>query len=270
MRDSIINSINTLPPLPESVTKIQQVCNDPEGSIADIVKIVEKDPMLTANLLKSANSPLYGFSREITSVGQAVSLFGMATVRGFALSSTIRNHIPVDMSPYGLTVGAFAELSQLQSALMTGWYSKVDRSKMDILAPSSFLCEIGRILIAKEVINEGKKSEFLEAIKEGQPIDLVEEHFVEVTSEIVTAKMFDHWKLEQTMVNSIANAINPDTCDMPDITPYAYALKIVRTATDLRAPLSDDNIEQASLLCDNAGLNSQIFLDEARRLQKHD
>lgn len=266
MRDSIISTINSLPPLPESVIKIQQVCNDPEGSISDIVKIVEKDPMLTANLLKSANSPLYGFSREITSVAQAVSLFGMATVRGFALSSTIRNHMPIDVSPYGLSVAQFASLSQLQSALMIGWYSKVNRTLMDILAPASFLCEIGRIIIAKEILSEGNKDKFKAALDSGNKVEAVEQEFIQTSSEEVTAKMFDHWKLEATMVHAIAGTIDPKNCE-PEIMPYAYALKIVRTATDLRAPLSEENIELAMGICQEAKLDGALFKEEALKLK---
>lgn len=69
--------------------------------------MVEKDPMLTANILRSANSPLYGFSQEITTIARAISLFGMATIRGFALSSTIKKSFSINLEPYGITTQDF-------------------------------------------------------------------------------------------------------------------------------------------------------------------
>ena len=132
MNESILARIKTLPPLPETVSKIQQICADPESSIGDLVKIVEKDPMITANLLKAANSPFYGFSREITTVSQAISLFGMATVKGLALSGAVKEILGMDLQAYGITPNAFADISGLQNALMQTWYVKIDRSKMDI------------------------------------------------------------------------------------------------------------------------------------------
>jgi len=166
---SVINNelsarIKALPPLPESVIKIQEICSNPEAGLSDLTKVIEKDPMLTANLLKAANSPLYGFSREINNVSQAVSLFGMATVKGFALASAVKNTIPIDMSPYGSTANHFSDVAQLQSALMLNWYAKVDKSKMDILAPASFLDGVGEIIMAAEIIRQGKTHEFLKAI----------------------------------------------------------------------------------------------------------
>ena len=62
INQNLLTRIKGLPPLPDSVIKIQQICADPNAGVGDLVKVVDKDPLLTANLLKAANSPLYGFS----------------------------------------------------------------------------------------------------------------------------------------------------------------------------------------------------------------
>jgi len=72
MTEDIIKKIKQLPPLPESAMKIEAVYQDPDSSFNDMVKILENDPLLTADILKAANSPLYGFSREINAISQAV------------------------------------------------------------------------------------------------------------------------------------------------------------------------------------------------------
>jgi HD-like signal output (HDOD) protein len=118
MNDSLISKIKTLPLLPDTITQIRRICANPESSVGDLIKVVEKDPMITANLLKAANSPFYGFSREIKSVSQAVSLFGMSTVKGLALSNAVKKLLSVDLEPYGITPESFADISSLQNALM--------------------------------------------------------------------------------------------------------------------------------------------------------
>ena len=138
MNDNIIKKIKTLPPLPKSVIDIQKITSDPNGSIADLIKVVKEDPMLTANLLKAANSPLYGFSRQIKNVDQAVSLFGMSTVKGFAVASAVRNSMKIDLSAYGISESHFVSITQMQNALIVNWYKR-DRSKLDILSTASFL-----------------------------------------------------------------------------------------------------------------------------------
>ena len=51
-----LKKIKALPPLDDTILKIQRICVDKNSSLADLVKVVESDPMLTANILKSSNS----------------------------------------------------------------------------------------------------------------------------------------------------------------------------------------------------------------------
>ena len=66
MTEEILKKIKQLPPLPESAMQIEAVYQDPNSSFNDMVKILEKDPLLTADILKAANSPLYGFPVKST------------------------------------------------------------------------------------------------------------------------------------------------------------------------------------------------------------
>jgi len=89
-KEIILDKVKAFPPLDDTVNQVMAVCNDVESSVSDLAKVVKSDPMTTTNILKAANSPLYGFSREIKSIEQAVSIFGMETVKGFAFSSFLQ------------------------------------------------------------------------------------------------------------------------------------------------------------------------------------
>ncbi len=121
MKNSIVESIKSLPPLPKTLIDMQRVTADPDASIADLTKTIEHDPMIVANLLKAANSPLYMFGREIKNVAQAVSLFGMSMTRSIALGNSVRKLLNVDMEPYGVSSDRFAEVSSMQAALIHKW-----------------------------------------------------------------------------------------------------------------------------------------------------
>jgi len=72
VNSKIFQKINSLPTLPKSVLEIQSITNYPNPLIKVLIKIIKENSMLTTNLLKVSNSPLYGFAREIKSVDQAV------------------------------------------------------------------------------------------------------------------------------------------------------------------------------------------------------
>ena len=73
--------IDSLPPLPESVIEIEQLFLNEYPDINMLVDIITKDPSLTVDILSKVNAPLYGFSKTIISIVQAVTLFGAPQIR---------------------------------------------------------------------------------------------------------------------------------------------------------------------------------------------
>jgi HD-like signal output (HDOD) protein len=207
MNEHILKEIKALPPLPKSVMEIQRITNDPNSSISDLVKVVKEDPMLTANLLKAANSPLYGFTRQIKNVDQAVSLFGMATVKGFAISFAIKNTLKFDLSAYGITEDQFHDVSSKRNALALNWYKK-NRKHLDILATDSFLIDIGAVVISLVLNKLGKADEFRAKLTPDNREE-VEKEFVGMTTAEVNAKIFAHWGFSEDLIESMKNIDNP-------------------------------------------------------------
>ena len=262
MNESILKKIKTLPPLDDTVIQIQRIHADENSSINDLTKVVEKDPMLTANILRSANSPLYGFSQEITTIARAISLFGMATIRGFALSSAIRKSFSINLEPYSITGQDFLNISIMQNTLMYHWYSKINPKKLEVLSPASFMLEVGKIVLAHELVENNQDIEFKEKIKKitgSVDLALLETEIFDMTNEEVTAKIFEQWNLETELINSILYSNNPE--EAPDhIKEYARALKVVKTAVNIFNQLDDVSINNATLLINEYGFDRDTFL----------
>jgi HD-like signal output (HDOD) protein len=268
MASDILSKIKAFPPLDESIMKIQEICMDHNSSIKNLVDVVEQDPMLTANILKSANSPLYGFSREIKNINQAISLFGMATIRGFALSSAIKHNIKIDLTPYGMNSHGFMELSSMQSSLMLNWYRKVDSKMIDILIPASFLMEIGKIIVAHEINEQGKASAFADAYaKVSLPLEVstLEKEFTDYTNEEVTSKIFEMWNLEREIVEAIKYSNNPKEADA-DIIPYATALQIVKLAINTKEKITDNSLANANKALAENGMDAGVFAQAVEKI----
>ncbi|MDE3226832.1 MAG: HDOD domain-containing protein [Nitrospirota bacterium] len=83
-----IEKMGELPTLPHVVQKIVLMSNRPDTSAEDLGKIIEKDQVLAAKVLKLANSPFYGFPARIASVSHAVVVLGLNVVKGLTLGAT--------------------------------------------------------------------------------------------------------------------------------------------------------------------------------------
>ncbi|WP_345993615.1 HDOD domain-containing protein [Sulfurimonas sp. HSL-1716] len=258
MNDRLLQQIRQLPPLPESAMQIEAVYQNPNSTFNDMVKILEKDPLLTADILKAANSPLYGFSREINAISQAVGLFGMGTVRGFALASIVKKSFPLDLSSYGITNTEFAELSKKQHAIVTSWYIKKDPKLLGVLSPAAFLVEIGKVLISQYVIEEKLQEKFRDTLKDSQNVEATEIEVVGVHAPEVSASIFTHWKFEEKLVETIRHCVEPQNAD-DDIKKGAQSLHVARVAVPINGVITDESVAQAKKLVTAYGLDMESF-----------
>lgn len=82
-------SIRELSTLPGVILRILEVMNNPMADARDVEKEIIEDPVITARVLRVANSPFYGTDRNISSISQAVVLMGFAEVQNVSLSVSI-------------------------------------------------------------------------------------------------------------------------------------------------------------------------------------
>ncbi|WP_345980846.1 HDOD domain-containing protein [Sulfurimonas sp. HSL3-2] len=260
MKISILESIKSLPPLPKTITEIQRIFLDPDSSIADLVKVIEDDPMIIANLLKAANSPLYSFKKDIKNVSQAVSLFGMSMTRSIILGHSVRKLLNVDMEPYATTSEKFAEVSSKQAALMHCWYKKIDRAKADQLFLASLLQETGKILIASYIIQQDETTTFKSEVEMTHNIAAVEKSYVGETTASVTAAIFEHWGFDADFVEMIRYSDFPQLASQ-HMLEFATALNIVKTIIPVNNPLSEMSINLGLKKASDAGYNHELLED---------
>ncbi|WP_457745547.1 HDOD domain-containing protein [Sulfurimonas sp.] len=258
MTEEILKKIKQLPPLPESAMQIEAVYQNPDSTFNDMVKILEKDPLLTADILKAANSPLYGFSREINAISQAVGLFGMGTVRGFALASIVKKSFTLDFSPYGITNEMFSELSKKQHGLMTSWCLRKENKLLGVLSPAAFLVEIGKVLIAQQIMADKKEEEFRDALAELQDVEAAELEVVGASTPEVSATIFAQWKFEEGLVDVIRNCSNPEAATDED-RRAAGILHVVRVAVPINGVITDASVTAARELIEKYELDMESF-----------
>ena len=81
--------IKNMPSLPVTVSKVQEICDNPKTSPVDLYKVISLDPVLMGKVMKLINSAYYGLSDKVTSLVRAIIMLGMNTVKNLALSSAV-------------------------------------------------------------------------------------------------------------------------------------------------------------------------------------
>ena len=119
--------IKNMPSLPTSVTKVLEVCNNPQVSPADLNHVISLDPVLVGRVLKLINSAYYGLGQQVTSLVRAIIMLGINTVKNLALSTAILENFTVNKNRQGLEMEGF-----WRHSLCTGVTSKLLAAKRGI------------------------------------------------------------------------------------------------------------------------------------------
>ncbi len=105
-----------LPNVPEVMRELVQTFNEKEPDILLIAKKINKDPVISAKLLRLANSAKFGGSRQVATVNEAVVRLGVDVVRNMVLACGLTgsiNAVPgIDLKHFWGKVFDVAELAR--------------------------------------------------------------------------------------------------------------------------------------------------------------
>jgi putative nucleotidyltransferase with HDIG domain len=83
---TIVENVNSLPQFPENILMLQRLMGDPKSDMADIAREISIDPAITADILKTVNSPQYMLSRKVDSIAEAVKMIGLRGIKNLLYS----------------------------------------------------------------------------------------------------------------------------------------------------------------------------------------
>jgi HD-like signal output (HDOD) protein len=266
----LIARINSLPPLPESVLKIENLYNLGDPDIDDVVKIIEEDPALTTDILVKVNAPFYGFSKTIVDILQAVTLFGSTQIRSIVLSSSINRTFDIDLSPYNISTVDFSKISMIQSELAFQWYMGVNIEMARKLTPIAFLMETGKILIAKDILQEEKGEAFQKDAFKYKDISYVENIYTNMTTAQINAIVFEHLNLNETFYETMKylDTEKEIPSDVPSLKEMVIALRVVRAAVNVQDQLNDYSLKNAATILEENGLSVDAFSRAVKRIKR--
>ncbi|HNX95149.1 MAG TPA: HDOD domain-containing protein [Holophaga sp.] len=87
----LIANLGDLPPLPQVAVQVLKIAADPDASTDDLKQVIATDVALTAQILKIANSAMFGMMREVRTLTQAIMTLGFSTIKSVVIASSAKN-----------------------------------------------------------------------------------------------------------------------------------------------------------------------------------
>jgi HD-like signal output (HDOD) protein len=85
-------SLAKIPAFPAVVLRVLEVVSEDEPDLTRLVREINSDATLSAQVLRLANSPLFAFTGQISSVQQAVTTLGIEQIQSLVMSVATANY----------------------------------------------------------------------------------------------------------------------------------------------------------------------------------
>lgn len=188
---------DTVPSAPAIMFEILHILDDDNAGLRDLFGAIERDPGLTAKVLKTANSSFFGQARTVDSVERAVTVLGVALVRSLAISVAV-----FDSVGGGLSAAAVDQIWHHSLATATTARLLATRTKMgdrDDAFTAGLLHDSGRMLLMRRfpALYAGAAAD--------QGIENVERAEIGVDHGTVGGWLFEAWSLPPAIVQAVAS-----------------------------------------------------------------
>ena len=264
MTTTLSKNIEQIPPLPETIQEVDRIHKDENSTLEDMQHAIEKDPLLTAEILRIINSPAYGMKSQVTSIKQAVSLLGKDAIRTFAISSVV-NSFTIDLSPYGMSAQEFSKACDMQLALTINWLARRKPTYLSIVGPASFLVDLGRVIISKTLIEDDKVGIIEQALLSGEDIASAEKTACGMQTTDVTATLFYKWNFDPELIHIIRYSDDPEGTHGEE-QEMAAILKAIRETVTPNGEVTDDSIAIAKDTIEEFNLDLEGYERALERL----
>lgn len=186
--------------LPAVAAKVLELTEQPQVDVRALKQCIEHDPALTAKILRIVNSSLFGLSREVGHLNQALALLGIQPLKllvlGFSLPPGLYQSVTRDRLAWywrhALTKAVAAR--ELAEAV---WHISGDEPLL-----AALLQDLGLLVMLQEL-----GSPFARLLEKAEASDLdlahVQREMLGFDHMALTARILTEWRLPESIVSAV-------------------------------------------------------------------
>ena len=217
--------------LPAVALEVLDLTSRPNLDLRAIRNCIEKDPALTSKILRVVNSALFGLSREVSDLNQALALLGIKPLKLLVLGFSLSQAVPGDHT--GPIMARYWRHTLTQAIAAREISEVLLHQSGDEAFIAGLLEDIGMLVLLQEL---------------GEPYSRLLERILETKGDIVqwelsalgfdhtslSARLLEHWSLPRVLVEGVrANCRVNVATNVPPSTGIAGVLHVARLLADL-------------------------------------
>jgi HD-like signal output (HDOD) protein len=238
--------------LPDACFKVKALMEDENSSIEDFANVISIDPSMTSRLLQIANSAIYSFPGEISTISRAITIIGTQAIYNMMLvdvAATAFKHF----SNQGIDLKRFWRMSVFCGLATKNLAIKAGIRDIERLFVAGLLQNFGELIVAKTDPEIAQRCEQYTA--ELLPWDL-QQQILNFTYTDISAELLKIWQIPEKIILPIRHfnqakniQINKDV----KVLYLASRLALVDSHPDTFS--YDETVDES--LCNSLGVSSE-------------
>ena len=264
----LAEEVGRLVAFPDVYRRLGQLLDDPDCAAQEVAQLISQDPALSLRVLRIANSPFFGMSREVDSVARAVTVLGMARVREATLTCAagqVLTEIPTDVIVmedfwhHSINCGLIAQALAARSSRVTEDFAFVAGLLHDIGQLVLFNRFPGEMRVALDLLAEGDRE---------LQMYTVERKVLNIDHMALGAALLHAWHLPERLQECVEFHHQPERAHRYPV--ETAVIHLANALADLAQSGSDDLAEASPIdarAWQKVGLEPDIaaaVIDEAR------
>lgn len=211
--------------LPKASTRAAQVLHilsaeDP--NLDQLNTLIAQDPILAANIIRYANSPLYHRAQPVGNVPTATRLLGIKNIRSAVVMSTLNSSVPEDdpairaIYDHLVAIAAFCKVI----ALECNW------GKADDMELIGLVHDVGQLILASNFETEYQQL-IQRAVEEDKALDVLEQEVFGLSHDYLAVKVCQVFRLPEEyreVMEGFHSALFVEEADSQDQWQWEYCV----------------------------------------------
>ena len=201
IEQKLLSAVECMPAFPRSVQRVLELTRTPDVEPKSIVEVIERDPVMTARILRILNSAYYSLPNRVAGVGHAVVLLGINTIKNLAIRIAAVGIIPqvtdagFNTERYLLHSLGCAEVARL----IAHQFGDADPTEAYV---GGLLHDIGKILYAL-YLPEPFRAALDRSAAQGSALHISERELIGADHTVAGAMLAQKWQFPSWLVECI-------------------------------------------------------------------
>jgi two-component system cell cycle response regulator len=258
MKQSLIDRIRqcpTLPSLPAIAIQVLDLAQSEEADIAEIARIISRDPALSCKILKTVNSSFYGRSQSVSTVSHALVILGLQSVKTLVLGFSLVSNLARNKSR------GFKHLVYWRHSIYAATAARTVAQRIGVVQQeecflAALLMDIG-MLVLDQVLGE-PYGHIVEQGNGHAGLAAVEQAALGITHADAAALLAEQWKLPPVLSTPMARHHDPQSVADPALRKLAEVTCVASRCADVFVDKdAAEAISEVRRLCSAYGMRDE-------------